>query len=53
MKIDIGDIFVFLGLLLILWGLYAFDWRLAVIAAGLVFMAGGALRLKLARENEH
>lgn len=42
---DIGDVFLFVGLALTLYGLYLFDYRLAIVAGGIFFLLSGIVRL--------
>lgn len=53
MRIDIGDLLVFVGAVMVLAGLWLLDWRLALVAAGLKVLALGVARLTaVARRTE-
>lgn len=45
MNSDIGDVLVVVGLGLLLWGLWLFDYRLAIVGAGIFLLLSGIVRL--------
>lgn len=45
MRIESGDAWVMLGLVLVLGGLYLFDYRLAIIGLGVFSLLSGIVRL--------
>ena len=48
--LTIADVFILLGLVLTATGLGLYDWRLAMVAVGLVLILAGALRLRGAKQ---
>lgn len=44
--LSLADVLIVVGLLVLLAGLYLFDWRLVVVAAGLVLLVWGLVRLR-------
>lgn len=47
MKLDFGDLLVFLGAIMLLFGLYLLDWRYALIGGGLLLIILGSMRLRM------
>lgn len=45
MRLDISDLLLFIGCGLIVYGLYLYDYRLAIISGGIVFSFTGFVRL--------
>ena len=52
MRIDFGDLLIFFGAIMFLAGLYLLDWRLALVAGGILLMVLGSLRLRVTSNNE-
>lgn len=44
--LSLADVLIVVGLLVLLAGLYLFDWRLVVVVAGLLLAGLGAARLR-------
>lgn len=44
--IDLADLLILIGALLLLAGTFLFDYRLSVIVAGLLLLAAGSARLR-------
>ena len=45
MRIDFGDVLLLVGLAVLLFGLYLFDYRLAIIGGGIFLLLSGIVRL--------
>lgn len=45
MKLDFSDLLIIAGAALLLWGLYLFDYRLAMVGGGIFILLSGIVRL--------